>query len=562
MMEKNTEYSNQSENINSAGVEEELINGVVEPYWRYDGLESLFYTFLKKHGAKDLTEEVRSLDKAYMIGCIMLDTTSFHVSHLYEILKCRIPYNSLRVYLSRLVNEKLIRTASVSGDDEVRKIYYLTKKGYDFFSNYVEKCGDYRPVAKKRKGVTAIHDMGVTAVNYAFIPSPLRFTLEYEVIKAHPKISMPKGKQYRNAVRTDLRIFYSTPYTVGYIYNEHDTGSETNLKALNKLSSYSTQKLLRTPKWLGEMGKWCSDMVLYSFRRKYGERPICFRRDKINRLLDRMDSDTEINSLRKTEVGSIVRSFEKWTPALTDHWKQIDIEWFLKDLEGKVNKHYYAYLLEKQQHFAKKRRDVMIRYILMEYKRLSDLGWNEMEYNRRYMYVSSDEEKNKYYLGHSMEIRDMLEGFPVIACPYNATDRFLRAFFLRSYENTEWLEKAMEIEYGAVEYSQEWMWFAKKRGYESLCVTMHNIFASKDNRRIAVEYLSCDISAIIRLYALHRTVRRDEGGYEAVMIVDSVGDAKDIIDLLGIRCNHWVKFLEYGKTRLFQFDMNGEATYL
>ncbi len=562
MKEKKPEFYNQCESINSVGTETELINGVVKPYWRYNGLESLFYTFLQKHGVKELTQEVQSLDKAYMIGCIMLDTTSFHVSHLYEILRCNIPYNSLRAYLSRLVNEKLIRTASVSGDDEVRKIYYLTKKGYDYFSRYVEKCGDYRPVAKKRKGITAIHDMGVTAVNYAIIPSPLRFTLDYEVIKSHPKISMPNGKQYRNAVRTDLRIFYSTSYAVGYIYDEHDTGSETNLKVLSKLSMYSAQRMLRIPKWLEKMNKWCSDIVLYSFRRKYCERPVCFQRDKINRLINHMGSDTAINSLRKTEVGSIVRSFGKWTSALTERWKRDRIELFLKDLEGKVNTYYYAYLLEKQQHFAQNRRDGMLRYILMEYKRLSDLGWNEMEYNRRYMYVSGDEEKNKYYLGHSMEIRDMLEGFPVITCSYNAVDRFLKVFFI--YDHTyecEWIKRALEAEYGSVEYTQEWMCFAQKRGYESSCVVMHNVFATKDDRRIAVEYLSCDISAIVRLYALHRTVGRDEERYETVMIVDSVGDVKDIIDLLGIQCHPWVKFLEYGKTRLFQFDMNGEAIY-
>ncbi len=119
-------------------------------------LETLYCEYLHKHGVEEITEEQRNLDPAYKIGCLMLETTAFSAAILYEILKCTISYGSYRVYIARLIDEKLVCAAKVTEDSVVNKIYYLTKKGFDKFRRYVNKCAGYRPVAKKRKETTAL----------------------------------------------------------------------------------------------------------------------------------------------------------------------------------------------------------------------------------------------------------------------------------------------------------------------------------------------------------------------------------------------------------------------
>ncbi len=216
-------------------------------------------------------------------------------------------------------------------DDEVHVIYYVTKKGYDFFSKYLDKCIAYRPVPQKRKAITALHDMGVSAVYSSFLQSPFKFTPYFEYTTAYRKAAMPEGKQYRNAVRTDLIISYGSRYSLGYIYNEHDTGTESIIRILNKIDLYASHNMMKKPNCI-ESGRWDSDMILYSFRRKYAQRPVCFQIKEVKRLIEHMREGTVINSLRKTEMGAVIRSLKnghrRWQNAgLKKYWSNIYLNW-------------------------------------------------------------------------------------------------------------------------------------------------------------------------------------------------------------------------------------------
>lgn len=175
----------------------------------------------------------------------------------FESIRVILQYDTcsidLRRYINRMVNSGYLKTYNLDSTDMgTRVLYYITKKGYDTISAYInEECPAYRAYRLKSFPKTAFHDYGVgeTFLSYlAGAPYSIRWLRE---------IKMSDGKE--NPVRADALCIVRDSSGVDYCYSyiEQDTGSEQIVELVAKIGEYAENSTIDA-----------SDIMIFSFKKQ------------------------------------------------------------------------------------------------------------------------------------------------------------------------------------------------------------------------------------------------------------------------------------------------------
>lgn len=476
-------------------------------------LSTLFFALLQTHtnSVSNKKEALYGISEADMLGAFFVDIPIFHYAYLYEVMDCHIPSSHARIYISRLVKKERVKSISIteSSDKELSTIFYLTKAGYKFLAGPLENCCPYRGKNGQRLKETALHDFGVGAAYLSFVRSPFEVEPIYEMTNMFDKVSAPAGKFLRKALRPDAILTYHSADTFGRIYVEHDTGNESVPRMMDKLNLYVLHGIMSAGSNGISTGQSSYEYngILYTFRKQCKQRPLCFSRWRIQRLIEVLPEGLAVDAFepQNNAHAELLADLKKWTPAFRKHWTKEELSKFEKDVHENTDTSLARYLRYNQRSAAAKRRNKAFELLIREF-------------NQR--------ERSVYYPA----ITEMLNGYPVWFCPYNHVTDSLPAFFMTDYPRVIiWIQSVLNPYYGDVTYVNRQERFANASGGREL--TLNNIFETDNGNKIAVEYISCDLSALIRLYAIcNGEYELKNTPFDLVLLVDSYKDASEILD--------------------------------
>lgn len=505
-------------------------------------LDDILNELIRTHGDGGnlpLNERV-NISAQSILGLLMLDVPVFSASMLYEVLQCDISYKAITKGLSSLVARKYVKSVRIDSDPEFRVVYYLTKAGYTSLASRLGNCREFQSKTGKRLMETAVHDYGVGCTYLALVRSPFSVYPQYEVSTMFDKAAMPTGKFLKRSLRPDAIMQFESEKTFGKFYVEHDTNSESAQRMIDKLNLYYSHELLySTLNGKQEHSvRYEQNMVLYTFRKSCGKRPLCFSVSALKRLIETMGDDDLVADVKDESFALLVRDLRYWTPAIKRRWKKENLVQFAKDVDNRTDRFLIRYQKYYQRNASASRRNSAIKILMEEYA----LG-----------------EKSVYY----SSIREMLEGFPVGFCSVNNLENLLPVLFMEDYPQTiEWLKRVLFPYYGEISYRDRRIMFpSNKSGERTLC--MSNIFATSTGELLSVEYFSGDLSAIMRMYAIFTfTYDLSDMPFKCILIVDSVKDANNLLTLMAPDFKQGAETLHHGKLYDIVFlNVNGEHLY-
>lgn len=498
-------------------------------------IEDLFSLLQYTHGAYAPDEDTDlSLSVVNMVGAFFLDVPIFFSSSMYEIMECRLPYSQLTLYIKRLIDRgslKSVRLSAANSDSTVNTLYYLTKPGYEGLSSFISNCTRFKSrVTKKytdKKGKrfsdTAQHDIGAAGIYLSFVRSPFVAEPSYEVSYKFDRSAMPAGKHAVRSLRTDVVIDYHSDETFGKLYFEHDTGSEYIRIMMDKLVLYQAHQILVS----NENGKsngamlYEQNAIVFSFRKKYEKKPSCFSARKILRLASLLNgASVDTFQTDDPKLSEVLGALSRWTDAFRKHWDAEDLTAFARRLEARTDIFLMRYLRYYQRSECAKRRNAAFNFLTTEYMK---------------------GKSSSYYSA----ILEMLDGYPVWFLPFNNISNCLPALFMCDYPQTiSWIQKVLMPYYGHVTYHARHLTIKNNSGGKDL--NFSNVFTTEEGEYIAVEYVSCDLSALLRLYLICKgEYELKRTPFNMILIVDSVKDANYILD----KCEPRFKM---GMDRLFK----------
>ena len=462
-----------------------------------------------------------------MLGCLMVDVPVFYYSLLYEILECTVPKNHARSYMLRLVDKGCVKSvhlpAKTVSDKEIQSIYYLSKAGYNSLVGFLTECCPYRSKNGQRLAETAMHDIGISAAYLSLVRSPFTAHPAYEVANMFDKATMPAGKFMRRNLRPDAVIDYYSDLTYGKLYIEHDTGSESVSRMMDKLNLYHLHGILSATLngTKPTAKKYEQNAIIYTYRKLCKNRPTCFSARKIRRLAGELGESTlDVFTSEDATIQKLLSDLSRWTPAVRKKWGKEELLQFADRIDKNTDPSLLRYLRYYQRKETLKRRNAAFNLLIREFK----MG-----------------DRSVYYPA----ILEMFDGYPVWFCPYNSLTNSLPAFFMQDYPQTiDWIKNVLRPYYGEVSYTYRRATFTNHSGGRDLCLS--NIFETESGEHLSVEYISCDLSALIRLYAIcNAEYELKSTPFNFILLVDSYKDASDILD----RCNPLFKM---GVDRLFK----------
>ena len=478
-------------------------------------LSSLFFALIQTHEdmETDMEQALAGVSSLEMLGAFLVDIPIFHYSYLYEILDCNMSSSHVRMSMSRLIKKTMAKNTTLikSSDKEVSSVFYLTKGGYHFLSGRLMNCCPYRGKNGQRLSETAMHDLGVGAAYLSFVRSPFVVEPIYEMTNMFDKVSAPAGRFLRQALRPDAILSYHSDLSFGKIYVEHDTGHESVARMMDKLNLYVLHGVMNASS-NGATGQYEDEYecnaILYTYRKQYKQRPSCFGRIKLQHLIDALPEGVTVDAF-ETEDGTIselLAELRRWTPAFRKHWGKEELKAFAKNVHNSIEPSFIRYQRYYQRAEAAKRRNSAFKLLIREFHR---------------------RDRSEY----ATAISEMLNGFPVWFCPYNHVTNALPSYFMQDYPRViTWLENVLMPYYGEVTYISRQKRFPNPNGGREL--TLSNIFEDKKGTNIAVEYISCDLSALLRLYVVCKgEYDVNNSPFNLILLVDSYKDANDIMDL-------------------------------
>ncbi len=469
-----------------------------------------------------------SLTSALMY--FMFDVKFFSPVLLYETLNCTTNYDTLKGLLHRLCKKGWLRRYDnkiTKASNELPCVYYVTKDGY---AEYGHKLGNTLPYQTKQGQdihKKIVHDYGEVSDYFFMSRTPFVITsVRFEPVIVHDTLIMPEGKERLKGLYPDVVIDYKSTTitkTGGTIYFEHDTGSEGIKIAMAKLKLYNEHNIIPdfACKFRNKMFE--QDAILFTIRRAYSERPACFNRTRLENLLKQIETvklrgGTDIiGKLGSKDIDekqrSVVRSLRKWTNGDCDNWNYDDLKAHIDSVRNRVSPYLRHYMRETQRAKAAARRNEMVEFLIQEYNKGN----------------------NSFY---KTVFSRMLHGFPVGICAYNYIDRFFSTYFLEDYPDTmKWIKHVLEPYFGDMSSALERALEMDSNKADNKYLTMTNVFFSdKYKQYVSVEYLSCSLTSLIKLYVMlnsdYAFFNLYNMCFKMVYLVDSFEDACYIADII------------------------------
>lgn len=428
---------------------------------------------------------------------------------LYDALAYQTSAAVVRKCLNRLEKSGYIKTLTIGNkDNEIRTIYYATKQGYNHISSLIPALQEFHGKQGKRLSETGMHDLGVGYTYLAYLTSPFYIEqIGYEDVTKFESSVMPKGKAMLRNVRHDAVLYLSSDHWRGKIYLEHDTGSERLDILAGKLPQYASHHLLEQ-----------NDILLFTFRRNNPERPACFKKGNLTRLILNMPDGMTVNDYRQQpsvpdSCLSVLAALEKFTPAFRSHWKKPQLVKMSERINAMNEINLFSYFHAAQDSFAASRRDGILKILL------------EAFYDERSPYAFA--------------IGCMLSGNRVICSSCSTLPAALSFIHMQDHpETVTWLTRTLSAYYGDITYIDDMKTYPNPLpGKHPL--TMRNIFySSRLHGDLSVEYVSRDISGIMRFFAIiNNAYNVHSNNRSCILLVDSFKDAVRIADLTGYLYN-------------------------
>lgn len=462
---------------------------------------------------------------------LMASTPIFSPFLLYDGFSYQTNANMVYTLLNRMQKNGLIKTISIGGtDNELRTLYYITKQGHAEISSIIPTVREYHGKQGRRILETGVHDFGCSYTYLAYFLSPLHIhQVTYEDVTRFDAAIMPKGKRMLRNIRHDAVLSVSSDTYRGKIYLEHDTGTETLSILVNKLPQYASHQLMDQ-----------NDIILFTFRKGNPSRPSCFRKGELSKLIQAMPEDVSVDAFAQlpTTPSALLPTLEtldKYTPAFHSHWKKEQLAKMLARITDMQDDNLLRYFRYAQDSFAYSRRDGMLRILLDAFQ--SDTS------------------------AYTHAIGCMLSGSRVLCTSASTLAFHLPYLHMAEYPDTlQWVSDVLSPYYGNVTYTDSAKTYRNTLPGKLAC-TMRNIFHSdKLQGDISLEYVSRDISGILKAYAiLHRHYDVRSNNLSIILLVDSFADACRIADMLGYLYNistlpydrMFISFLTIGKDYLY-----------
>lgn len=530
---------------------------VIYPYLQPTSLKELYKDLLKTHYDFYHVDFDDTFSELQILTMILLDVPFFHSIMMTEILNCTDGASKIRSYLNRLMQTKDTTNCNVKvmNDNEIRLLYYITRNGYHkLVSTTGPTISKYDSKTGKTLTRTSLHDFGVAESLLAFYRSPYALDIAYELPTTFDKAVMPSGYKahYKRSLRPDgvfkYREFRNNK-SKGTIYIEHDTGNESLLIMISKIGEYFAHGLLSSSLNKEEVnGTYIQDAIIYTYRTKYTTRPLCFRLNALTRFVAAYPSDVTLDKYENDEDKEMIKSFSMWTAAIKKKWNKERLEQFVKDVREGTDKDLLAYFRYYQRKSASTRRKRTVDILIDAY--------NEGASNELYPAIT-----------------EMLSGFPVFFNANNCLPNTLPAMFMPDYPQTiDWIKDTLKPYFGNMEYTYRHFTYPNSSGGKELCFS--NIFKAETGEDVAVEYISGDLSALLRLYLVSNfTYDIRNFPFTYILLVDSIKDAITIIE----QCNKDLKigvdkfshserfeyaFLNIGGNYLYRVDSNNKEVRL
>lgn len=467
---------------------------------------------ISAHGLGNYISSVEREDApagAILLLC-MPDVLIFHPSMLYDVLNCNIPARAVSTHLSRLHKRGLIKIASIPSDREIQSVYYLTKAGHEQAASMIGNCKPFKAKTGQRLSETAKHDYGVSCGYLSLVRSPFVLEPTYEVSNMFEKSAMPSGKFMRRSLRPDALIKITSDKTFGTIYLEHDTGSEHSVRMIDKLNLYYDHGIINSGhNGQGEDSKlYEQNCIIYTFRKGSISKPACFSYRQLQRLIDSMSDDQLVEQVTDDTYASLIGELKRWTPAFKKHWTKAELIVFMNQVKDRNDTSLVRYQKYFQRNASAARRNSALRILIEEYKK---------------------GRQSAFYAA----IQEMLGGYPVCFCAYNNMDSLLPFLYMEDYPDAiRWLSHVLKPYYGEITYeSRHKLFAANKAGSTPLC--MSNVFHTSTDELICVEYLSCDLSACMRLNAICQlSYDLAHMDFKCIFVVDSYKDADVLLTMM------------------------------
>lgn len=426
--------------------------------------------------------------------CIAANTIVFSPYMLYEALGYQTDVKAVRTYLSLLIKSGSLKTVRLPhADGDIRKLYYITRQGFNTISVLVPAIREFHSRSGKRVSETGIHDYGVGYAYLAYLVSPYRIdSISYEQVTSSPAAGLKHNRL--KSIRHDCVLTVSADNGTGKIYLEYDTGTEPIPVLAKKLPLYASHGLMDIS----------SDILLITFRRQMPQKAPCFRPALLSALITDMADDISVARYRENgqydrSMLPVLDSLERYTPAFKKGWKKADLSRMLVRLRANTEKGLFHYYERLQNSFSAGRHDKLLAYILTAYQK----------HDPEYEYC----------------INCMLSGFRVITSAAASLSRYLPIIHMEEYPDiTEWLCRILtdyygQAEYAGTTYTPQNPLIGKKQ------ITLHNLFRTQ-RADVCVEYLSADISSFFRAYGLiDNTYDARSLQLSLVLIVDRMEDA-------------------------------------
>ena len=526
--------------------------------------------YAREHGETLLLSELDRKSLSMIYGSFLIDLPVFSPTLFFEILNCTSNNTEISQVFARMIKNGLIKSLSLrnySVDATVRNVYYLTAKGHrDITSSTFSGSHPFSSKRGQRLMNNALHDLGIGAVYLSFARSPFIVNSVYEQSLMFDKAAMPSGKQMKRAHRPDARFDYYSNITQGTIFLEHDTKSESKKILLDKLKEYYSHRFMRAGSngHSDDSSMFNQNMILITVRLSIDNLHYCFSPSRVASLVDVMDkldegatlktledklNGDELDGIDKKYLLPVISAFKDYTPAYSEKWTKEKLSDYSLSLKTRNNKYYIDFLKSHQQKKAHSRRDELIKLLTADYDKIE---WGSKDNSTEYFTV----------------LMEMLHGFPVCIVGYNCLDRLLPCFFMEDYPDViKWLQDVLRPYYGEITYENRFRDFDGQESFFPF-LRMYNIFSTSTNETLSIEYLSGDISSIMKLYCIgKRNFDFSNPGFKSVYIVDSLKDAVKIVDMVQKEFkignstlfggkNYDISFLTVNGKFLFSIDKN------